>query len=127
MANTNKTPLSVSIIRWVARGWSILALLVALMIIFTPDPYATSPVPAIEWFILSLWGVAILGLLVAWRWEFLGGVITIGIMVLREIIFFVAMGYWVPAFLLVWILVIPPAILFILAAHLSQPKEQKPA
>ena len=127
MTKAISVPLSVSIIRWVARGWSILALLLALVIIFTPDPYATSPVPAIEWFILSLWGAAILSLLVAWRWEFLGGVITIGIMVLREIIFFVAMGYWVPAFLLVWVLVIPPAILFILAAQLSQPKEQKPA
>lgn len=126
MTKSASMPLSVSIIRWVARGWSILALLVALLIVFTPDPYATSSVSAIEWFILSLWGVAILGLLVAWRWEFLGGVITIGIMVLREIIFFVAMGYWIPAFLLVWILVIPPAILFILTARLSQPKGQKP-
>ncbi len=122
MTQKNKTHLTVSIIRWTARGWSILALLVALMIIFTPDPYATSPVPAIEWFILSLWGVAILGLLVAWRWEFLGGLITIGTMVFRELIFYIAMGYWIPAFLLVWILVIPPAILFILAARLSLPK-----
>jgi len=66
--------------------------------------------------------VAILGLLVAWRWEFLGGLITIGTMVFRELIFYIAMGYWIPAFLLVWILVIPPAILFILAARLSLPK-----
>jgi hypothetical protein len=41
----------------------------ALLRIITPDPYATEPVPASDWFLLSLWGVAILGLLIAWRWE----------------------------------------------------------
>jgi hypothetical protein len=56
---------SVKIIRWIARIWSIGVFVVALLIIFTPDPYAIGPVPTEDWFLLSLWGVAILGLLVA--------------------------------------------------------------
>ena len=60
---------SEKIIRWIARIWSILVFGFTLLRIITPDPYATEPVPASDWFLLSLWGVAILGLLIAWRWE----------------------------------------------------------
>ena len=58
---------SARIIRWIARIWSIPILIFALLRAFTPDPYATEPVQVEDWFLLGLWGVAILGLLVAWR------------------------------------------------------------
>ena len=72
MSTANALPRSVIIIRWIARIWSILVFVVALLTIFPPDPNATEPVPVADWFLLSLWGVAILGLLVAWRWELVG-------------------------------------------------------
>jgi hypothetical protein len=85
MSITSAVPRSVKIIRWIARSWGILLAAFVLLRIFTPDPYATGPVPAEDWFLLSLWGVAVLGLLIAWRWELVGGIITIAIMFISDI------------------------------------------
>jgi hypothetical protein len=65
----------VAFIRWIARIWSILIFVIALMIIVVPDPNVVEPVPLTDWIELGFYGVAILGLLVAWRWEGLGGAI----------------------------------------------------
>jgi hypothetical protein len=115
-------PRSVKITRWIARIWSILVFSFALMVIFVPDPYATEPVPFADWFLLSLWGVAILGLLLAWRWELAGGIITIATMFFRELAWVILKGPWLVNFLIVWVLVVPPAILFIIAWGLQRRK-----
>jgi hypothetical protein len=115
-------PRSVKITRWIARIWSILVFAFALMVIFVPDPYATEPVPFTDWFLLSLWGVAILGLLLAWRWELAGGIITIATMFFRELAWVILKGPWLVNFLIVWALVVPPAILFIIAWGLQRRK-----
>jgi hypothetical protein len=125
MSEKNMTPPSVKTIRWIARIWSAIILAFTVFRVFTPDPYATEPIPAEDWFLLSLWGVAILGLLVAWRWEFVGGVITIATMFFREIAWIVLKGPWLVNFLIIWALVVPPAILFLVAWGLgrkSQPE-----
>ena len=115
---------SEKIIRWIARIWSILVFVFTLLRIITPDPYATKPVPISDWFLLSLWGVAILGLLIAWRWELIGGIITISIMFVRELIWVVLKGDWWVNFLIFWSFVVPPAILFLVAWRLGR-KTQK--
>ena len=115
---------SEKIIRWIARIWSILVFVFTLLRIITPDPYATEPVPISDWFLLSLWGVAILGLLIAWRWELIGGIITISIMFVRELIWVVLKGDWWVNFLIFWSFVVPPAILFLVAWRLGR-KTQK--
>jgi hypothetical protein len=112
-----------TIIRWIARIWGVLVFALALVIIFTPDPYATGPVPAEDWFLLSLWGLAILGLLVAWRWELAGGILTIATMFIRELAWVILKGGWVVNFLIVWALVVPPAILFLVAWRLERKSE----
>jgi hypothetical protein len=98
---------------------------VVVLEIITPDPYVTEPVPAADWFLLSLWGVAILGLLLAWRWEVAGAAAAITAMCLREIAFFFVKGFWHPAFLLVWIFIIPPAVLFLAARGLERRKRKQ--
>jgi hypothetical protein len=120
MSTANAIPRSIKIIRWIARIWSILVFVVALLIIFSPDPYATEPVPVADWFLLSLWGVAILGLLVAWRWELVGGIITIATMFIRELTWIILKGHWLVNFLIVWLFVVPPAILFLVAWGLER-------
>lgn len=120
MSTANVVPRSVKSIRWTARIWSVLVFVVALLVIFIPDPYATEPVPVADWFLLSLWGVAILGLLVAWRWELLGGIITIATMFIRELAWVILKGEWLVNFLLFWLFVIPPAILFLVAWGLER-------
>lgn len=111
---------SVLVTRWIARIWSVPILIFALARIVMPDPYATEPVPAEDWFLLSLWGVAILGLLVAWRWELVGGVLTIATMFLRELAWLLLKGDWIVNFLIVWAAVVPPAILFLVAWGLAR-------
>jgi len=115
---------SVKYIRKAARIWSMLIFLITLTRIFTPDPYATEPVPASDWFLLSLWGVAISGLLIAWRWELIGGIITIASMLLRELFWVIIKGGWQADCLIFCLFVVPPAILFLAAWKLeSKPKQ----
>ncbi len=108
------------LIRWLARIWSLMVFALTLMKILTPDPYATEPVPAEDWFLLSLWGLAILGLLLAWWKERAGGILTIGLMFLREIAWVIIKGKWLVAFLIFWAFIVPPAVLFIIASSLER-------
>ena len=115
MSAVNAAHLSVKIVRWIARIWSLLVLVAALLIIFTPGQVSTESVPAADWYLLGLWGVAVLGLLVAWRWELGGAIITIAAMFLREFSWILLRGHWMTNFLIVWMFVVPPALLFLLA------------
>ena len=124
MSNVNAVSRSEKIIRWIARIWSILVFVFALLRIITPDPYATEPIPALDWFLLSLWGVAILGLLIAWRWELIGGIITIATMFVRELFWVILKGDWWVNFLIFWFFVVPPAILFVVAWGLERKTKQ---
>ena len=120
MSTAHALPRSVIIMRWIARIWSFLVFAVAILEIFVPDPNATEPVPLADWFLLSLWGVAILGVLVAWRWELVGGIITIATMFIRELVWIILKGQWLVNFLIFWLFVLPPAVLFLLAWGLER-------
>jgi hypothetical protein len=120
MTNENPASRPEKTIRWIARIWSILVFTIALLRILTPDPYATEPVPALDWFLLSLLGASILGLLIAWRWELIGGIVTIATMLLREITWIILRGDWMISFLIFWLFIVPPAILFLAAWGLER-------
>jgi hypothetical protein len=74
-------------IRWIARIWSSPIIVYALMMlagyawnlatIGVADPYAVEGVPPIEALPPILMFLSILGLGIAWRWEGLGGAITL--------------------------------------------------
>jgi hypothetical protein len=83
-----------TIIRWIARIWSILIFARAVVIVVVPDPYLVKPVPLTDWIELGFYGVAILGLLLAWRWEGLGGTIAIVGVVGHAIAFCIFRGVW---------------------------------
>ena len=69
----------VSILRWIGRIWGLGLLALAIIMIVTPDPYARADVTFAEYLPPAfLVGGAVVGSLVAWRWEGLGGVIVIG-------------------------------------------------
>lgn len=108
------------ILRWIARIWSLLLLIFALVRVFTPDPYAIRPITAFEVFLLSFWGVAIIWLILGWKWERLGAYGAIITMILRELVYTITTGEWIINFLIIWVLIIPPAILYLLAYKFYQ-------
>ena len=105
----------VKILRWTARVWSLLAFALAMVVALSPDPHAVAPITAREIFMLSFWAIAILGLVLAWRFEKLGAIMTIIIMPVREILYFLFYREWTINFLLIWALVIPPAVMYLIA------------
>jgi hypothetical protein len=115
MNDKNSHHATVTIIRWIARIWSLLIFSFVVIRIFIPDPYSTEPVPFEDWFLLAMWGVAVLGLLIAWKWEFAGAVLVIATMFLREIAWVIIKGDWLVNFLIIWVIIVPPAILYFVA------------
>lgn len=121
MKNGYQLPLKIRILRWTARIWSLILFIMALVIVFSPNPYATGePIPLSEYVLLGLWGASIAGLLLAWRWEKLGALIAIATMVLRELVFIVVRGRWYVNFLMIWLVILPPAVMFLLAWRMKR-------
>lgn len=114
LGNPDSTVL-VKILRWTARIWSLLAFVLSLVVALSPDPYAVTPITAQDIFMLSFWVIAILGLVLAWRFERLGALISIIIMPIREAIYILFYREWTINFLLIWALVIPPALMYLTA------------
>jgi hypothetical protein len=126
--NPAKTVKTVRIARWIARVWSLVLFTFALIRVFTPDPNATEPVPALDWFLLSLLGLSILALMVAWRWELLGAAGAIALTIIRELAFLLLMrGRWFPGLLILWVAILPPAILYLVAWRLEKRTREEPA
>jgi hypothetical protein len=123
MNQAKSLPASSSILRWIARVWSLVLAAFALLMAFTPDPSITEPVPLEDWFLLGFWGVAILGLLIAWRWATVGSATTIAAMLLRELAWVILKGRWIVNFLIVWALILPPAILFLVAHRMGSNRQ----
>jgi hypothetical protein len=123
MNEAKSHPLPSRFFRWIARIWSLLLAAFASLMVLTPDPTITGPVPLEDWFLLGLWGAAILGLLIAWRWQTFGAVFAMVARLLREVAWVILRGGWVVGFLIVWALIVPPAILFLVAHRLESKGE----
>jgi hypothetical protein len=125
MSSLSVNPRIITIIRWIARIWTIPIFVFALGEILIPDPYAVQPVPLADWISLGFLGVSILGLLLAWRWEGLGGAIAIAGFVGHVVAFGITRGYWWFGALgsLAFILVLP-GILFLVCWALSRGKRK---
>ena len=86
-------PSVVTVLRWTARVWSLLVLPVVLLIALSPDLHATVPVALIDWILLSLFAVATIGLLLAWRWEALGGIVVVASVLVQNVGFGIVHGF----------------------------------
>lgn len=106
----------IKIIRWVARIWSILTVLFAFALLFsTLWESRDDPPSTIFWLLFGLWFAAVLSLMVSWGWEIAGGVLAITALISREMAYFYLSGEILSNFWMVWLPVLPPAVLFILA------------
>jgi hypothetical protein len=114
------TPRAIKIVRWTARIWSIVVTVGILLILLSPESLNAGPIAPEDIFLLSLTGVALIGLFIAWRWELVGGTFTIVMLFIREIAFLIIKGYWLIGFLFLWFFIATPAILFLIAWNLER-------
>jgi hypothetical protein len=120
MNSTIAVPRSVKIIRWAARIWSVVVTVIILLMFYLSSAGASELIPPVDKFLLGLTVVALLGLFIAWRWELVGGIFTIAMMFIRELAWVILKGNWLVAFLMLWALIAPPAILFLIAWSLQR-------
>ena len=118
-------------IRWIARIWGSLVFVVALLILAgyasswittgQADPYATEDYPPIENLPPLLMLLAAFGSAIAWRWEGLGGAVTV---VCQLVSLPILLIRWplsgdFPRYLVApygtWIVVIVPGVLFLVS------------
>jgi hypothetical protein len=66
-------------------------------------------------------------LVVAWFRELAGALLTIATMFIRELFWVVLKGDWEVSFLIFWLLVVPPAILYLVAWGLDRRMAQASA
>ncbi|MBC8416020.1 MAG: hypothetical protein ISS80_02610 [Candidatus Cloacimonetes bacterium] len=111
----------VTIIRWIARIWSILSLAFLLLFfgasIISSIGTATFAFKDVLQFVFFPIGLTI-GLILAWKWEGLGGIIAIGSIIGFHLQMLIKHGK--PDFVLFIELLTAPGILFVLYWILSQ-------
>ena len=116
-------------IRWTARIWGAVVFLVALLIFLgyasnwvttgTADPYAAEDYPPIENLPPLLMFLAALGSAIAWRWERVGGAITVasGLVALPVLLIHWPIAEGFPRYLVApygtWLIVVVPGVLFL--------------
>lgn len=72
-----------------------IALVSLLGHIFFPEP-ATNYYPWIENLLPIVMGLSVLGLALAFRWEYLGGVLSIGFFLLQLLLYWMIRGHYFP-------------------------------
>jgi hypothetical protein len=97
--NDRKNSRRIKVIRWIARIWGSLILAIVLFITLgysynlitegEADPYAEEDIPPIEYSGPVLMLVSTIGLAIAWKFEGVGGLITVGAQVLFIILQFI--------------------------------------
>jgi hypothetical protein len=121
MSSTKNPARKLKIIRWIARIWTIPVVILALLAVLTSEQNTISdPEHWLSSFFLVMWGIAVLGLVIGWRWELAGGLITIVTLVMRDTLYIIMGGTWVENILFVWVPLIPPAVLFLIAWRMEK-------
>jgi len=104
------------ILRWVARVWTIAVLIFTIaLLVSTAMESGSDPLPLIYWLLLGLWCLSALGLATAWRWELIGAIIAVTALISREMVYLYLSGQVLVDFGMVWLPILFPAALFILA------------
>jgi len=113
MKSNEKMLKRIHIMRWVARIWSILAFLFGVILLISVlVEQRAEPQSSIYWLLFGLWFASLLGLLAGWRWEMAGGVIALTSLISRELMFYFFSGQVLVSFWMVWLPILPAAVLF---------------
>jgi len=111
-------------IRWLARILGVLVVIFWILKILDPQSGDLQQVAPVDAFLLSLTGLALAGLLLAWRWELAGGIFTLVMLFIREIAWVILKGNWMIGFLILWVMIATPAILFVAAWRMERKERQ---
>ncbi|HNZ01222.1 MAG TPA: hypothetical protein PKV95_00245 [Anaerolineaceae bacterium] len=111
-------------IRWLARILGVLVVIFWILKILDPQSGDLQQVAPVDAFLLSLTGLALAGLLLAWRWELAGGIFTLVMLLIREIAWVILKGNWMIGFLILWVMIATPAILFLAAWRMERKERQ---
>ncbi|HQP62282.1 MAG TPA: hypothetical protein PKX41_13840 [Anaerolineaceae bacterium] len=111
-------------IRWLARILGVLVVIFWILKILDPQSGDLQQVAPVDAFLLSLTGLALAGLLLAWRWELAGGIFTLVMLFIREIAWVILKGNWMIGFLILWVMIATPAILFLAAWRMERKERQ---
>lgn len=109
----------VPVLRWVARIWSLAPILFALAEVIIPDQGAQEGVTVqwTEWLALSIVGVSIIGLALAWRWELQGGWLSMAALIVFLVVFLITVERPFPIFFVFILAIGVPAGLFLTIAY----------
>lgn len=119
-------PKWVKILRWIARIWSLIVAIVIIMIAVSPDPNSTGQVSSSEIFYLSLYVVSAFGLLLAWKWELLGSIISLLAVITQAISVIIDKGFsFYLKIAVIQLVFVIPAIVFIICWQFSRIKPTK--
>jgi fucose 4-O-acetylase-like acetyltransferase len=76
--------------RWGARVLSVLILLFwgffIVAHLFGEEQAVPQPLPFSDYIVLTTMGVTLIGLVVAWKWEFVGGAMTLGAIMITALV-----------------------------------------
>ena len=122
-----KTKNWVPVVRWVARIWSLAPVIIALVVIVFSRAEEGVTVPWTDWAALSLLAVSVIGLALAWRWQRLGGWISLGALVLFLIVFLITVERSFPTFVIFLVGIGVPAVLFLISAYGDNNRQQPTA
>ena len=107
----------VLVTRWVARIWSLGPILFILAEIVFPHAEEGVEVPLTDWLNLSLLFISVIGLALAWRWERLGGWLSLITLVALTIVFVINVERSFPAVLFFLLGIGTPAVLFLISSY----------
>jgi len=125
MQTSQKSKRRIGLLRWVARVWSILALLFAVVLLISILLADTSDLTGFYWVLFGLWFAAVLGVAAGWRWELGGPIVAITALVSREMVYYFLSGRILVDFWIVWLPVLPPAMLFIFIYRKEHPRRSE--
>jgi K+ transporter len=101
--------------RWIARILSIFVLVLAISILVTPGTESNEEALALSyWIMLTMWMVGVLGLMIAWRFEFAGATIALAALIVRDMFYFSLSGRSFVDFKAVWLPILIPGLLFMI-------------
>ena len=112
-----KTRKWVPVVRWVARIWSLAPILFFLAEIIFPHSEEGVAIQWVEWVSLGLVATSVVGLALAWRWERLGGWISLGTLSVFLVVFLITNERAFPAFVILLAGIGVPAVLFLVSAY----------